>query len=160
LRHDQLDLHLAATRRQLELRRLRRHGDRHVGKRIVGPADVSDDTGASMTAYANIIVETRERVGLITLNRPQRMNALNDELARELEQALCAFDADPGVAAIVITGNEKAFAAGADIGRMADMRYEEAYGGNFISRSWESVRHTRKPVIAAVAGYALGGGCE
>jgi enoyl-CoA hydratase len=113
-----------------------------------------------MTVYANIIVETRERVGCITLNRPQRMNALSDELMGELERALSAFDADPGIAAVVLTGNEKAFAAGADIGRMAEMGYEEAYGSNFISRNWEAVRHTRKPVIAAVAGYALGGGCE
>jgi enoyl-CoA hydratase len=112
-----------------------------------------------MTAYANIIVETRERVGVITLNRPQRMNALSDELMAELDQALAAFDADPGIAAIVLTGNEKAFAAGADIGRMAGMGYEEAYGGNFVG-SWEAMRRTRKPVIAAVAGYALGGGCE
>jgi enoyl-CoA hydratase len=110
--------------------------------------------------YQNLIVETRERVGLITLNRPQRMNALNDELARELDRALAAFDADPAIGAIIITGNEQAFAAGADIGAMADMSYQQAYGANFISREWESVRHTRKPVIAAVAGHALGGGCE
>jgi enoyl-CoA hydratase len=112
-----------------------------------------------MTAYANIIVETRERVGVITLNRPQRMNALSDELMGELERALSAFDADPGIAAVVLAGNEKAFAAGADIGRMAEMGYEEAYGGNFVG-NWEAVRRMRKPLIAAVAGYALGGGCE
>ena len=109
--------------------------------------------------YENIIVETRGRVGLIRLNRPQRMNALNDALAVELRQALAAFDADDGIGAIVITGNDKAFAAGADIGAMAEWDYQKVYDDNYIT-SWESVKHTRKPVIAAVAGYALGGGCE
>ena len=113
-----------------------------------------------MSSYQNILVEVRDRIGLIRLNRPQRMNALNDELARELEQALVVFDGDASVGAIIITGNHQVFAAGADIGAMAEMRYDEAYGSNFISRSWEAVRHVRKPVIAAVAGYALGGGCE
>ena len=109
--------------------------------------------------YQNILIETKGRVGVIRLNRPQRMNALNDALATELAAALAAFDADPGIGAIVITGNDKAFAAGADIGAMAQWSYQKVYADNYIT-SWESVRHTRKPVIAAVAGYALGGGCE
>ena len=110
-------------------------------------------------SYESIVVETHGRVGLIRLNRPQRMNALNDALAAELAVALGAFDADAGIGAIVITGNDKAFAAGADIGAMAEWSYQKVYADNYIT-SWESVRHTRKPVIAAVAGYALGGGCE
>ena len=111
-------------------------------------------------AYQNILVETRDRVGLIRLNRPQRMNALNDALNVELTQALAAFDADPGIGAIVITGNDKAFAAGADIGAMAEWDYQKVYRDNYITNGWEAVRNTRKPVIAAVCGYALGGGCE
>src|SRR5262252_319533 len=110
-------------------------------------------------SYRDIAVETRDRVGLIRLNRPQRMNALNEALASELAVALAAFDADANIGAIVITGNEKAFAAGADIGAMAEWDYQKVYADNYIM-SWESVKHTRKPVIAAVAGYALGGGCE
>jgi len=110
--------------------------------------------------YQNILVETRDRVGLIRLNRPQRMNALNDALNVELTQALAAFDADPGIGAVVITGNDKAFAAGADIGAMAEWDYQKVYLDNYITNGWEAVRNTRKPVIAAVAGYALGGGCE
>jgi enoyl-CoA hydratase len=109
--------------------------------------------------YQDLLVETQGRVGVIRLNRPQRLNALNDALAAELATALAAFDADPGIGAIVITGNDKAFAAGADIGAMAEWTYQKVYADNYIT-SWESVRHTRKPVIAAVAGYALGGGCE
>src|SRR5678815_5914783 len=110
--------------------------------------------------YENIIVERRDRVGLVHLNRPQRMNALSDALAAELTRALADFDSDPGIGAIVITGNDKAFAAGADIGAMAEWDYQKVYIDNYITRDWESVRTTRKPVIAAVAGYALGGGCE
>jgi enoyl-CoA hydratase len=110
--------------------------------------------------YQNILVETRERTGVIRLNRPQRMNALNDALMTEVGQALAAFDADAGIGAIVITGNEKAFAAGADIGAMAEWDYQKVYRDNYITANWEGVRATRKPVIAAVAGYALGGGCE
>ena len=109
--------------------------------------------------YQDLLVETHGRVGLVRLNRPQRMNALNDALAAELAVALAAFDADAGIGAIVITGNDRAFAAGADIGAMAEWSYQKVYGDNYIM-SWESVKHTRKPVIAAVAGYALGGGCE
>jgi enoyl-CoA hydratase len=110
--------------------------------------------------FENILVERRDRVGLIRLNRPQRMNALNDALNAELTQALAAFDADPGIGAVVITGNDKAFAAGADIGAMAEWDYQKVYLDNYITNGWEAVRATRKPVIAAVAGYALGGGCE
>jgi enoyl-CoA hydratase len=109
--------------------------------------------------FENILVETSGRVGIIRLNRPQRLNALNEALATELGSALGAFDADPGISVIIITGNEKAFAAGADIGAMAEWSYQKVYSDNYIM-SWESVKHTRKPVIAAVAGYALGGGCE
>ena len=100
------------------------------------------------------------RTGLITLNRPKQLNALNDALMDELGAALLAFDADPAIGCIVITGNEKAFAAGADISAMAQKTFSEAYGGDFITRNWETIRRVRKPVIAAVAGFALGGGCE
>ena len=110
--------------------------------------------------YENIVVETRERVGVIRLNRPTRMNALNDALAVELKDALERFDADDAISAIVITGNEKAFAAGADIGAMAEWSYQKVYHDNYITRDWEQIRYVRKPVIAAVCGYALGGGCE
>jgi len=111
-------------------------------------------------AYENILVETRDRVGLITLNRPEALNALNDDLIRELGEALDAFDADDGIGAIVLTGSDKAFAAGADIKQMRDMTFMDAYNRNFITGTWEKVATTRKPVIAAVAGFALGGGCE
>jgi len=110
--------------------------------------------------YENILVETRGKVGLITLNRPAALNALNDQLMDELGLALQAFDADAGVGCIVITGSEKAFAAGADITAMASYTYMDAYKGDYITRNWEQIRSVRKPVIAAVAGYALGGGCE
>lgn len=98
--------------------------------------------------------------GLITLNRPQQLNALNDGLMDELGQALSAFDADPAIGCIILTGNEKAFAAGADISVMAALSYMEAYKGDFITRNWERIRGVRKPVIAAVSGFCLGGGCE
>ena len=111
-------------------------------------------------AYENIIVETRGRVGLITLNRPKALNALNDALMDELGGALGRFDADEGIGAIVITGSEKAFAAGADIGAMKDWSYMDVYKSEYITRNWERLRSVRKPVIAAVAGFALGGGCE
>ena len=111
-------------------------------------------------AYENIIVETRGRVGLIALNRPQAMNALNDALMNELGEALAAFDADEAIGAIVITGSDKAFAAGADIAAMKDWSYRDVYMGEYITRNWERMKSVRKPVIAAVAGYALGGGCE
>ena len=108
----------------------------------------------------NILVETNERVGIIRLNRPQALNALNDALMDELGAALLAFDADDQIGCVVITGSEKAFAAGADIAAMANFSYMDAYNGNYITRNWEQVLKVRKPVIAAVSGYALGGGCE
>ena len=111
--------------------------------------------GTAMT-YENILVETRDRVGLIRLNRPQRMNALNDALAKELSAALHAFDDDDGIGCIVITGNEKAFAAGADIGAMAEWDYAKVYGDDYITRDWEEILRIRKPVIAAVAGLRAG----
>jgi enoyl-CoA hydratase len=111
-------------------------------------------------AYENILVETRGRVGLVTLNRPKALNALNDSLMNELGEALAAFDADEAIGAIVITGSDKAFAAGADIGAMKDRSFRDVYMGQYITRNWERLRSMRKPVIAAVAGYALGGGCE
>jgi len=110
--------------------------------------------------YENILVETRGKVGLITLNRPKALNALNDALMDELGTALKIFDADEGIGAIVITGNEKAFAAGADIGMMATYTFMDVYKGEYITRNWETIRSIRKPIIAAVAGFALGGGCE
>ena len=103
---------------------------------------------------------TDRRTGLITLNRPKQLNALNDALMDELGAALRAFDADDGIGCIVVTGSEKAFAAGADIGGMAGFGYMDAFKGNFITRNWETVKEVRKPVIAAVSGFALGGGCE
>jgi enoyl-CoA hydratase len=111
-------------------------------------------------AYENIIVECRGRVGLVTLNRPKALNALNDALMTELGDALAAFDADEAIGAIVITGSDKAFAAGADIVAMKDWGYMDVYKGEYITRNWERIKSVRKPVIAAVAGYALGGGCE
>ena len=110
-------------------------------------------------AYENIIVETRDRVGLITLNRPKALNALNSALMGELVQALSDFDANDQIGCIVLTGSEKAFAAGADIKEMQTKTYMDAYKGDFLT-SWDGVSRTRKPIIAAVAGYALGGGCE
>ncbi len=110
--------------------------------------------------YELILVEARDRVGLITINRPKQLNALNDAVMDEIGAALLAFDADDGIGAIVITGNEKAFAAGADIGAMANFSFVDAYKGDYITRNWETIRRVRKPVIAAVAGFALGGGCE
>jgi len=111
-------------------------------------------------AYQTILVETRDRVALITLNRPQRLNALSGELALELKDALEKSDGDDAISVIVITGSDKAFAAGADIGAMAEWDYQKVYHDNYITKDWEAVRYVRKPVIAAVAGYALGGGCE
>lgn len=107
-----------------------------------------------------ILVETHGRVSVITLNRPQQMNALDDALMDALGAALLACDANADIGAIVITGNDKAFAAGADIAAMADWSYMDVYQGDFITRNWEAIRRVRKPVIAAVAGLAMGGGCE
>ncbi len=107
-----------------------------------------------------IVVETRARVGLITLNRPKALNALNDKLMDELGAALLAFDADEAIGAIVITGSEKAFAAGADIAAMSAWSYMDVFKSDFITRNWEALKRVRKPVIAGVGGFALGGGCE
>ena len=111
-------------------------------------------------SYEFILAEVKGRVALITLNRPKQLNALNPKLMQELGAAMYGFDADDGVGAILITGNEKAFAAGADIGAMKDFDFQHAFKSNYITRDWEHIRNVRKPVIAAVAGYALGGGCE
>jgi enoyl-CoA hydratase len=111
-------------------------------------------------SYEFVLAERKGRVGLITLNRPKQMNALNAKLMQELAQALYEFDADAGIGAIVVTGSDKAFAAGADIAAMKDYGYMDAYMSDYITRDWEHIRRIRKPVIAAVAGYALGGGCE
>ena len=111
--------------------------------------------------YESITVRTEaEKVGIITLNRPKQLNALNDQLMNELGHALKAFDADSAIGAIVLTGSEKAFAAGADIAAMAHYTFADVYGNDYITRNWESIRGIRKPVIAAVSGFALGGGCE
>lgn len=116
--------------------------------------------------YECILSERRDNgpgnlaTGLITLNRPKQLNALNDRLMDELSHALLGFDADDAIGCIILTGSDKAFAAGADIAAMADYSYMDAYRGNYITRNWEALKSTRKPVIAAVAGFALGGGCE
>jgi enoyl-CoA hydratase len=110
--------------------------------------------------YTTLSAEQRGRVGLITLNRPQHLNALNDALMDELAQVLIDYDANPDLGAIVITGSAKAFAAGADIAAMKNLDFITAHQQSFVSRNWETLRRVRKPVIGAVAGYALGGGCE
>jgi len=110
-------------------------------------------------AYQNIIVETRGSVGLVTLNRPQALNALNEALIAELNAALEAFEADPAVGCTVLTGSEKAFAAGADVKEMAEKTYVEAYLARFLD-GWTRIAETRKPIIAAVSGFCLGGGLE
>lgn len=111
-------------------------------------------------SYENIIVETRGAVGLITLNRPKALNALNKALVAEMRDALDVFEADDAIGAIVVTGSEKAFAAGADIKEMQGQSWMDAYKSDFITVDWERLASCRKPTIAAVAGYALGGGCE
>jgi enoyl-CoA hydratase/cyclohex-1-ene-1-carboxyl-CoA hydratase len=111
-------------------------------------------------SHAVVLSEVRGRVGIITLNRPEAMNALNDAVMDGLRDALNAFEADAGIACVVLTGSERVFAAGADIVAMQNMDYAEAYCTDFITRNWERLRTFRKPVIAAVAGFALGGGCE
>ena len=113
-----------------------------------------------MNNFELIIAEVIGKVGLISLNRPKQLNALNDPLMSELGAALDAFETDESIGCIIITGSEKAFAAGADIGAMAGFSYMDAYRGDYITRNWERVKTCRKPVIAAVAGFALGGGCE
>jgi enoyl-CoA hydratase len=110
-------------------------------------------------SYQNIIVETKGRVGIIRLNRPQALNALNRALISELIQAIDGFEADPGIGCMLITGSDKAFAAGADIKEMADKTFIEAFLGDFTAE-WTRVARARKPIVAAVAGFALGGGCE
>jgi len=112
-------------------------------------------------SYENIEVRIEaEKVGVITLNRPKALNALNDALMTELGQALKAFDADPAIGCIILTGSERAFAAGADIAAMAKYSFQDVYKNEYITRNWETIRQIRKPVIAAVSGFALGGGCE
>jgi enoyl-CoA hydratase len=111
-------------------------------------------------SYEHILTEVKGRVALVTLNRPKQLNALSPKLMQELGAALLGFDADDDVGAIVITGNEKAFAAGADIDAMKAFDFPHAFKTDYITRDWEHIRRVRKPVIAAVAGYALGGGCE
>ena len=115
-------------------------------------------------SYETLLIDTRGdaplKTGWITLNRPQALNALNDTLMDELGRALLDFDADEAIGCVVVTGSDKAFAAGADIAAMATLGYAEAYKGDFVTRNWETMRRVRKPVIAAVAGFALGGGCE
>jgi enoyl-CoA hydratase len=110
-------------------------------------------------SYQNIIVETKGRVGIIRLNRPQALNALNRALIEEVTQAIDEFEANPNIGCLLITGNEKAFAAGADIKEMVDKTFIEVFLGNFTA-GWDRVARARKPVVAAVAGFALGGGCE
>ena len=113
----------------------------------------------TVTTYETIKVETKGRVGIITLNRPQALNALNNALIADLNKALDGFEKDDGIGCIVLTGSEKAFAAGADIKEMASKSYMDVYMGDFIS-DWERIARVRKPIVAAVAGFALGGGCE
>ena len=110
--------------------------------------------------FETIITETHGKVGLIRLNRPAALNALNDQLMDELGAALSAFDTDEAIGCLIITGSEKAFAAGADIGAMAGYSYMDVFKGDYITRNWQQILKTRKPVIAAVSGFALGGGCE
>ena len=114
--------------------------------------------------YETIVTSTQgpdaRQVGVVTLNRPKQLNALNNQLMDELGSALKAFDADASIGCIILTGSEKAFAAGADIGAMATYSFADVYSADYITRNWEQIRSVRKPVIAAVSGFALGGGCE
>ena len=110
--------------------------------------------------YADLLIENHGKVAVVRLNRPKAMNALNDNMMNELGHALRAFDQDPAINVIVLTGSEKAFAAGADIAAMAQYDYQETYGNNYIGRNWEHILDIRKPVIGVVSGYCLGGGCE
>lgn len=115
---------------------------------------------SQVRSYQNILVERRGAVGIVTLNRPQALNALNAALIGELAAAIADFEDDEAIGAIVLTGNDKAFAAGADVKEMADKTYPETYLEDFITKGWERIAQCRKPVVAAVAGFALGGGCE
>jgi len=110
--------------------------------------------------YTDLLIETHGRVAVIRLNRPKALNALNDNMMNELGHALYQFDADKAIGCIVLTGSEKAFAAGADIAAMAEYTYADTYPDNYIGRNWEHILNVRKPVIGAVAGFCLGGGCE
>jgi enoyl-CoA hydratase len=123
------------------------------------PSESVPEQQENSMSFETIIVETRDRVGLIRINRPQALNALNSDVMREISEALDAFEADPAIGAMVLTGSEKAFAAGADIKEMQPLEFVDVYVQDFLSH-WERVAQTRKPLIAAVAGYALGGGCE
>jgi len=127
--------------------------------RAVNDSRYGEDARKLMT-YETILVETRGAVGLITLNRPKALNALSAQLMRELAAAVDQLEHDPAIGALVLTGSERAFAAGADIKEMAGKSFIEAFGEDFLSGDWQRVARCRKPVIAAVAGYALGGGCE
>jgi enoyl-CoA hydratase len=110
--------------------------------------------------YEDLLIEIHGKVAVIRLNRPKALNALNDRMMDELGDALRKFDADSSIGCMILTGSEKAFAAGADIAAMANYTYQDTYGGNYITRNWEHILQVRKPVIGAVAGYCLGGGCE
>ncbi|NHZ66365.1 enoyl-CoA hydratase [Massilia genomosp. 1] len=110
--------------------------------------------------YADLLIETHGKVAVIRLNRPKALNALNDNMMDELGDALYKFDADSNIGCIILTGSEKAFAAGADIAAMVDYDYGDTYGGNYIGRNWEHILNVRKPVIGVVQGFCLGGGCE
>ena len=111
-------------------------------------------------SFEHIRTEMHDRVAIVTLDRPKALNALNDALMDELGAALRDFDDDPAIGCILLTGGDKVFAAGADIGAMAEWTYMDVYKSDYITRNWEALRRVRKPVVAAVAGYALGGGCE
>src|SRR3954453_9661773 len=124
------------------------------------PAFVRPLTGDTAMTYETVILERKGAVGLITLNRPQALNALSAALIRDLGAALDELEADDAIGAVVITGSDKAFAAGADIKEMAGRTYMDVYLSDFITKGWERVSTCRKPIVAAVAGYALGGGCE
>ena len=126
----------------------------------VVPSNFPQTNGSASMPYQNIKTETRGNVGLIILDRPKALNALSSDLMSELAAAADAFEQDDAVGAMVLTGSTKAFAAGADIKEMKDKTYMEAYKEDFITANWERVAHCRKPIIAAVSGYALGGGCE
>jgi enoyl-CoA hydratase len=126
---------------------------------LIGTKAALVRTGKQFMSYENIVVETKGRVGIIRLNRPQALNALNRALVTELFQAIDAYEADDAIGCMLLTGSDKAFAAGADIKEMADKTFIEAYLGNFCA-DWHRAAHARKPIVAAVAGFALGGGCE
>src|SRR5580698_1192260 len=155
-----------AARKVERVKRRRKLIDRPVGLRMlalsrrVREAFSREQAKGEAMAYENLLTEVRGRVGLVTLNRPKALNALNDALMDELGVALKQFDADENIGAIVLTGSEKAFAAGADIGMMAGYSYMDTFKGDYITRNWETIRSIRKPVSAAVSGFALGGGCE